>query len=82
MTIANRDAISSPATGLLVFCTDNNAYYTNEGTLASPNWIMVSSQWTSGSSLIYYNFAQVTGFFLLISDRKTPPMTINIPMIF
>jgi hypothetical protein len=38
MTIAERDAILSPANGLLVFVTDDNQFYYNSGTSASPNW--------------------------------------------
>ena len=54
MTAVERNAISNPASGLLVFCIDNNQYYANKGTPSSPNWIMVSSQWmTSGSDLYF-----------------------------
>ena len=54
MTIAQRNLISSPANGLLVFCTDNNQYYTNKGIPAAPNWVMVGSQWITNGSKIYY----------------------------
>lgn len=40
MTQANRLAINSPAQGLLLFQTDDNAgFYYNEGTAAAPNWV-------------------------------------------
>lgn len=55
MTTAQRDAISSPATGLLIYCTSNNQYYTNKGTPASPNWVMTSSQWISSGTNLYYS---------------------------
>lgn len=39
MTLAQRDLIASPATGLLIFQTDNTAgFYLNSGTPAVPNW--------------------------------------------
>jgi hypothetical protein len=56
MTAAQRDAIASPAKGLLIFCTDNNLFFSNNGTPASPNWISISSQWASnGANLSYTN---------------------------
>ena len=59
MTAAQRDAIASPATGLLILCTDNNLFYSNQGTAAVPSWIMVNSQWLSGASGINYNGGNV-----------------------
>ncbi|MBN4062459.1 hypothetical protein JYU20_04600, partial [Bacteroidales bacterium AH-315-I05] len=40
MTIAQRNTIASPATGLLIYQTDNNpGYYYNAGTPGVPNWV-------------------------------------------
>ncbi len=39
MTISERNSIANPANGLIVYCTDNNLFYYNSGTPASPNWI-------------------------------------------
>ena len=44
MTILQRQAISNPATGLLVYQSDSTkGFYYNVGTPASPNWLQLSS---------------------------------------
>ncbi len=43
MTQVQRNAITSPATGLMIFQTDNTpGFYYNAGTAASPSWIKLS----------------------------------------
>jgi len=59
MAGTQRDAISNPAKGLLIFCTDNNAFYSNTGIPSSPLWLMVSSQWLTSGSNIYYSLGNV-----------------------
>ena len=54
MKMSDCNSISNPATGLLIFCTDNYHYYSNKGTPAAPNWVMISSQWFSNGSNIYF----------------------------
>ena len=45
MTAAQRNAIITPATGLLVYQTDGTSgFYQNAGTPAAPNWQFVGSQ--------------------------------------
>ncbi|MGM0650110.1 MAG: hypothetical protein ACQES1_06330, partial [Bacteroidota bacterium] len=38
MTATDRDAISNPANGLVVFVTSDNAFYYNAGTTDTPDW--------------------------------------------
>src|ERR1035438_2655484 len=54
MTAVERDAITRPAKGLLIFCTDYNQYYSNQGTCNSKNWVMLSTQWLCSGSNIHY----------------------------
>jgi hypothetical protein len=59
MTAVQRDAIALPATGLMIYCTDNNQFYTNKGTSDVPNWVMTSSQWINSGNSIYFNSGSV-----------------------
>ncbi|WP_269227455.1 hypothetical protein [Flavobacterium eburneipallidum] len=52
MTQTNRNAIATPATGLMIFQTDNTpAFYFNAGTPTTPNWQTVGG----GSTMVYPN---------------------------
>ena len=50
MTLAQRNAISSPATSLIIYQTDNTpGYYYNAGTSSSPNWLRLATTGLDGS---------------------------------
>lgn len=54
MTEAQRTAIASPATGLLVYQTNNTVgFYVNNGTAAVPNWQLVGSTSSTGGVAVY-----------------------------
>lgn len=63
MTLAQRNAIVTPATGLIVFQTNGTpGYYYNSGTPAVPAWALVGSnagQWFTNGTSIYYNLGNV-----------------------
>ena len=59
MTATERDAISSPANGLLIFCTSDQQFYCNQGTPSAKNWIMVNSQWKPSGADIFYILGNV-----------------------
>ena len=54
MTVAQRNGISNPARGLIIFCTDDNLYYFNRGTPALPLWWKLNSPWATYGPNIYY----------------------------
>ena len=53
MTAIQRDAIASPAKGLLIYCTTNDRMYYNRGKSTSPSWVMVSPWVNAGTDLNY-----------------------------
>jgi Head domain of trimeric autotransporter adhesin/Chaperone of endosialidase len=57
-TLAERGSIVLPATGLIIFQTDNTpGYYYNAGTTALPNWLRlvntIDNYWTNNGTNIY-----------------------------
>jgi hypothetical protein len=59
MTLSQRNAISNPAKGLILFCTDNGQFYFNSGTSASPSWIILNTQWIANGTNLSYNEGSV-----------------------
>jgi hypothetical protein len=66
LSLAQRNALTNPATGLMIYQTDNSpGYYFNTGTPASPDWRLFGynagtfSQWSNNGSNIYFNTGNV-----------------------
>jgi hypothetical protein len=55
LTTIHRDAISLPATSLLIYNSDLNEYQYNFGTPAIPIWVSLETVSTKGQSLKYSN---------------------------
>jgi len=54
MTMAQIESIDAPATGLLVYCTDDDNFFVNRGTSSVPDWTMVNSKWKANGQDIYF----------------------------
>ena len=63
MAQAQRNALTNPATGLIIYQTDNTTgIYYNSGTPVDPSWNLVGNnagQWLNNGTSIYYNGGNV-----------------------
>jgi hypothetical protein len=71
MTAANRGALTSPANGLVVFDSTNNALVVNTGTSAAPIWTTSVSGFTIGDIKTGLQAADHSGWILLNGRAKT-----------
>ena len=61
MTAAQKNAITTPATGLLIYQTDTTSgFYVNSGTSASPVWTRINMDWTRSGNDISYTAGNVS----------------------
>ena len=61
MTASQKTAITSPATGLLIYQTDTTpGFYVNSGTTASPVWTRINTDWTRSGNDISYTSGNVS----------------------
>lgn len=61
MTDAQKNAITTPANGLMIYQTDGLAgFYVNTGTSASPAWTRVNSNWTRTGNDIAYTAGNIS----------------------
>lgn len=87
MSEADRDAIANPATGLIVYNTDEDCIQVNNGTPGTPNWVCLGAAATPQYQVITGNRRVFTGTitlaandFLLISN-DTQATTLNLPAL-
>lgn len=72
MTAAQRIAISSPATGLVVYQTDGTAgFYYNAGTSGTPSWVQLLPANASGASLTNLNASNISTGTLAAANGGT-----------
>ena len=61
MTAAQKNAITSPANGLLVYQTDTTSgFYVNSGTSGTPVWTRINMDWTRTGNDISYTAGNVS----------------------
>ena len=61
MTSTQRSAITSPATGLLIYQSDGvSGFYLNSGTAGSPTWVRLNSDWTKTGNDISYTTGNIS----------------------
>jgi hypothetical protein len=78
MTQLERDAITNPANGLLIYQTDNTAgYYYNAGSSMSPLWTLLNSASVSGWSLTGNSGIDPAVNFLGTTDNKPLKFRVN-----
>lgn len=61
MTSVQRSAITSPATGLLIYQLDGvSDFYLNSGTAGLPTWVRLNSDWTKTGNDISYTTGNIS----------------------
>ena len=61
MTAAQKNGITLPATGLLIYQTDTTSgFYVNSGTPASPAWTRINMDWTRSGNDINYTEGNIS----------------------
>ena len=61
MTAAQKNGITLPATGLLIYQTDTTSgFYVNSGTPASPTWTRINMDWTRSGNDINYTEGNIS----------------------
>jgi trimeric autotransporter adhesin len=78
MTAAQRSAIASPATSLLVYQTDGAAgFYYNSGTSSTPNWVQLPNSLTAGWLLTGNSGTTPSTHFVGTTDNQPLMFRVN-----
>lgn len=83
MSTANRDSISQPATGLMIYNTTDNCLQVNNGTPSAPNWQCLGDQNPTFGNMIFGRYQPIyPGITASTISAPPPQYSPNNPLLY